>query len=225
METSYILAAIAAVTAQSYLSPIPEVSTTKVLTTYLLSNLSLLAYLLFTHTNPITNFLTLNAIFLSTATILTLIRRLYFSPLSRFPGPKYLALSNIFKAHIYFTGRGSSTILALHKRYGNIVRIGPNELSIIDVDAVEKVFKGKYPRGTFYEVGAINGEVNLNTVREYDLHTPWRRIWEKAFASKEFGNYNPRVESHVQKLSEVIRQTQGREVNVTKMMDNLVFDM
>lgn len=45
------------------------------------------------------------------------------------------------------------------------------------MDAVEKIYRGKYPRGTFYEVGAINGAYNLNTQRNYEVHTPWRRIW------------------------------------------------
>lgn len=48
---------------------------------------------------------------------------------------------------------------------------------------------------------------------------------ERAFASNEFKDYNPRVEHHVTKLVEVIRKTEGKEVNALKLMENLVFDM
>jgi hypothetical protein len=48
---------------------------------------------------------------------------------------------------------------------------------------------------------------------------------EKAFVSSEFKDYNPRVEYHVSKFIEVIRKTGGKEVNVEKLLENLVFDM
>lgn len=48
---------------------------------------------------------------------------------------------------------------------------------------------------------------------------------ERAFASNEFKDYNPRVEYHVAKLVEVIRKTEGKEVNAQKLMENTVFDM
>jgi hypothetical protein len=50
-------------------------------------------------------------------------------------------------------------------------------------------------------------------------------IRERAFASNEFKDYNPRVEYHVAKLVEVIRKTEGKEVNAQKLMENMVFDM
>ena len=43
--------------------------------------------------------------------------------------------------------------------------------------------------------------------------------------SSEFKDYNPRVEHHVSKFIEVIRKTDGKEVNVEKLLENLVFDM
>jgi 23S rRNA pseudoU1915 N3-methylase RlmH len=48
---------------------------------------------------------------------------------------------------------------------------------------------------------------------------------ERAFASNEFKDYNPRVEYHATKLVEVIRKTEGKEVNAQKLMENMVFDM
>lgn len=48
---------------------------------------------------------------------------------------------------------------------------------------------------------------------------------EKAFVSAEFKDYNPRVEHHVGKFVEVLRKTEGKEVNAMKLLENLVFDM
>jgi hypothetical protein len=181
MDPPTATAVAVAIAAQLYVSPIPEVSTINALLTYFSANTALLLYLLTSTSqtaSSLSRLIYLNFTFLLTATTLTLIRRLYFSPLSSFPGPKVAALSNFYKANAYRTGQGAKVLLELHQKYNSdIVRIGPNELSIRNVDAVEKIYRGKYPRGTFYEVGAINGAYNLNTQRNYEVHTPWRRIW------------------------------------------------
>lgn len=41
----------------------------------------------------------------------------------------------------------------------------------------------------------------------------------------EFKHYNPRVEHHVSVLLKVLHKSVGKEVNFSKIMDNLVFDM
>ncbi|KAF7876990.1 uncharacterized protein EAF02_008210 [Botrytis sinoallii] len=220
---------MAAIACQVLLSPIPEPSTLKVISIYLSSNCILFLYLTFTSTGifqVIIHLFTSNATFLLTAIILTAFRRLYFSPLSHIPGPARFALTKLFIANEYRLGRTSHTIEALHKQYeSDVVRIGPNEVSIINADAVTKVFSGKYPRGTFYEVGAINGELNLNTTRDYGKHTLWRRIWERGFVSSAIKQYNTRVEMHVDKMIQILLKANGKEVNVSKAMDDLTFDI
>ncbi|KAE8381191.1 cytochrome P450 [Aspergillus bertholletiae] len=54
---------------------------------------------------------------------------LSLSPLASFPGPKLWAVSNIPRQVSILGGRSHLTILALHNRYGPVVRTGPNELS------------------------------------------------------------------------------------------------
>ncbi|TGO42003.1 hypothetical protein BHYA_0013g00060 [Botrytis hyacinthi] len=220
---------MAAIACHVLLSPIPEPSTIKVISIYFSSNCVLFLYLTFTSTGifqAIIHLLTSNATFLLTAIILTAFRRLYFSPLSHVPGPARFALTKLFIVNEYRLGRTSHTIEDLHKKYkSDVVRIGPNEVSIINADAVSKIFSGKYPRGTFYEIGAINGDVNLNTTRDYGKHTLWRRIWEKGFVSSAIKEYNIRVETHVDKMIQILLKADGKEVNVSKAMDDLTFDI
>ncbi|KAF7948150.1 uncharacterized protein EAE97_003561 [Botrytis byssoidea] len=220
---------MAAIACQFLLSPVPEPSTIKVISIYFSSNCILLFYLIFTSTRifqVIIHLFTSNATFLLTAIILTAFRRLYFSPLSHIPGPARFALTKLFIANEYRLGRTSHTIEALHKKYkSDVVRIGPNEVSITNADAVLRVFWGKYPRGTFYEIGAINGEVNLNTTRDYGKHSLWRRIWEKGFVSSAIREYNTRVEIHVDEMIQILLKADGKEVNVSKAMDGLTFDI
>jgi len=183
MDVAIFTAVAVAIAAQVYISPIQNVSTVKVLLIYFASALSLFVYLISlslgtSYFNVIARYVALNATFLITAVSLTVIRRIYLSPLSKFPGPKFAAATNLWKAKEYSQGHHARTIISLHRKYNSdIVRTGPYEVSIKNVDAVEKIYKGRYPRGAFYEAGAMYGDANLNCQGDYNIHGPWRRIW------------------------------------------------
>jgi len=60
-----------------------------------------------------------------------IIYRLYFHPLSKYPGPAHLIISGLPKFYYEnVLGTFYKDIRDLHDRHGNIVRIAPNELSI-----------------------------------------------------------------------------------------------
>lgn len=228
MDASILTAGAVAIAAQVYLSPIPEVSSIRVLATFSIVNIALSLYIISSVPllTAIARIWILNTTFLVTAFSLTLVRRAFFSPLSAFPGPRLYALSIFFKANLYRTGKGGYALLDLHKKYNSdIIRIGPNELSIRDVEAVERLYKGKYPRGTSYDVAKVGGAANLNTTRDYKIHTPWRRVWDRAFTNSQLKEYTPRVEHHVSKLVDAIRKGERQEVNVLNIMENFVFDI
>ncbi|KLU90653.1 hypothetical protein MAPG_10505 [Magnaporthiopsis poae ATCC 64411] len=59
------------------------------------------------------------------------IYRLWFHPLAKFPGPAWLAVSDLpFLFLGAYLGRFAARTLELHRRYGKVVRIGPNRLSV-----------------------------------------------------------------------------------------------
>lgn len=172
---------VIAITVQTIVSPIPEVPTELYIFPYIITNLIFFAYLSTQSIGYITiliSLVTTTATFLLTSTLLTITRRLYFSPLARFPGPKLAAISGLWKANEARLGRTSKTNKILHEKYkSDVIRIGPNELSINNADAIDKFYRGKYIRGTFNQVFNMNGGDNMATVRDYKKHSPWRRIW------------------------------------------------
>lgn len=59
------------------------------------------------------------------------IYNLYFHPLSHIPGPKLSAVSNIRYAMDMIAGRANQQASKWHAQYGEIVRVAPNEVSMI----------------------------------------------------------------------------------------------
>lgn len=178
------LAAIAGVTSHLLLSPIYEPSTIKILLTYLVANTLLFPYLILSTSleSPLNIFLaavyqwiTLNTVFLIAGIGLTLIRRFFFSGISHIPGPPLARLSKLWDSNQFRIGRASITRKALHEKFNSdFIRIGPNAVSVRCVEGIEKIYKGRYPRGPFYEIARGS---NLNSTRDYKIHQPWRRLW------------------------------------------------
>ncbi|KAK6217992.1 hypothetical protein LQW54_003050 [Pestalotiopsis sp. IQ-011] len=66
---------------------------------------------------------------------LKIVRGVYFSPLAKVPGPKFAAATYLDEFYHQAIRNDWGTYLkSLHQRYGPIVRISPNEVSILDHD-------------------------------------------------------------------------------------------
>lgn len=66
--------------------------------------------------------------------------RLLFHPLARIPGPRLAAITNIWQARHVRNGHAREMGKGLHKKYGSIVRVGPNEVWFNSADAFKKIY-------------------------------------------------------------------------------------
>ncbi|KAF2630542.1 cytochrome P450 [Macroventuria anomochaeta] len=228
MITHTIVAVIAAFTVCLFVSPIPEVPTEAYVLPYVIAN-GLLSWFFSrgsSFTTSFTSLITINAAFILTSTLTTIIRRLYFSPLSRYPGPKLAAVSGLWNANEARLGRTPRTHKALHERFdSDVVRIGPNELSIRNVGAIDQFYGGKYIRGNFSQVFNLQGGQNVASLRDHKIHGAWRRIWGRAFAGSEILRYTQRLHVHTSRTVEKLRRLSGKPVECGHLLDALAFDI
>lgn len=68
---------------------------------------------------------------------------LFFHPLREYPGPKLDAATQL--VYVYYMVKGDSCkhLARLHEKYGEVVRVGPNEISYLTVSANKTIFGNK----------------------------------------------------------------------------------
>ncbi|CAG7558221.1 unnamed protein product [Fusarium equiseti] len=159
-------------------------------------------------------------------TISILIYRAFFHRLNRFPGPFIARLTNVYatwlaikEEHMYLE------VQELHKKYGDIVRIGPMELSIATPSAFRILHANNSPivKGPFYNVA--HPWVNLLADRNRKRHAIRRKTWDKAFTAKALRDYEPRVVKYTKQLTEQIAKTNGEPMNVSAWINFYTFDI
>jgi hypothetical protein len=71
---------------------------------------------------------------------LVIFYRLYLHPLAHVPGPFVARFTGLWRTRRYFKGTWYDDILNLHKTYGRVVRIAPNEVSFVDGEALKRIY-------------------------------------------------------------------------------------
>lgn len=74
------------------------------------------------------------------AITLYLFYQYFFHPLRRYPGPLLAKFTDYWRFQNVRTRKSHLSRVELHKRYGPVVRVGPNTLSIADPAYISKIY-------------------------------------------------------------------------------------
>ena len=75
--------------------------------------------------------------------VVTAIYNVYFHPLSKFPGPKSAAATPLPFVRRLINGHWVEWTATLHEKYGEVVRIHPDELSFISPSAWQDIYNSR----------------------------------------------------------------------------------
>lgn len=78
--------------------------------------------------------------------ILRALYSLFLHPLRKIPGPSLAKITELWRTNRYFKGYWHRDILDLHRQYGPVVRISPNEVSIVSPELARTIYS--YSGGT-----------------------------------------------------------------------------
>ncbi|ESU13935.1 hypothetical protein FGSG_13176 [Fusarium graminearum PH-1] len=108
----------------------------------------------------------------------------FLSPLRQVPGPKLFAATRWRLAYEDWKGTRTRTINALHKKYGPVVRIGPNEISFNSLSALRTIYGpgSRFGRTSFYRMFDVYGEQNLFTFHSPKDHGDRKKLLSHAYS-------------------------------------------
>ncbi|KAF9001083.1 high nitrogen upregulated cytochrome P450 monooxygenase 2 [Cyathus striatus] len=151
-----------------------------------------------------------------------------FHPLSKYPGPTLAKFTKFWGVYQNHTGKLHVTVLNLHRRYGSVVRIGPNELSITDVDAVQPVLGlNGMNKGPMWEGRRTsNTNESLISIRDAKLHQHRRKYWSKGLNVASVKEYQPTLKIRVDELVSHLKNKalEKAPVNLAEWMSYFAYD-
>ncbi|TCD68033.1 hypothetical protein EIP91_011644 [Steccherinum ochraceum] len=150
-----------------------------------------------------------------------------FHPLARYPGPVLNKLSSWWLLRIGLSGKRHVFIQDTHRRYNSdVVRIGPNELSIVDPDAVIPVLgPNGLPKGPAWDGHVRHSPIRpVISWRNVLTHSKSRRGWMRAFSTTAVKEYEPILIDRVSQLVELIKSHEGRTANLSQLFRLFTYD-
>jgi cytochrome P450 len=152
--------------------------------------------------------------------------RLFFHRLRAFPGAfpdKVTKFWHVSK--IIFTLDNYKHLDRLHNEYGEYVRVGPNEISIIDPDAVEPIHgaASKCTKPAVYESNPAT--TSMHSARSRKDHDIRRKAWARGFTTGALRDYEPRITSYTMALVEQIKSFSGKPIDASKWFNYYSFDV
>ncbi|KAH8887949.1 cytochrome P450 [Thozetella sp. PMI_491] len=125
------------------------------------------------------------------------VRRLFFHRLSSIPGPFICKVTGLWRTYRYFIMSWHDDVVKLHQVYGPVVRVAPDEVSVVDAGAVRKLYShgSKAKKTTWHDTWAQGTDAPI-LFSEIDpkIHAALRRRVSAAYAMSNI----PKAEGYLQ---------------------------
>ena len=139
------------------------------------------------------------------------------------PGPFLARFSNLWLLYQSRLAQRSLAVDEAHARYGKVVRIAPNHVSIADSDAIQEVYGhgNGFLKSSFYDAFVSTGDHRgMFNVRDRAQHTRKRKIVSNTFSQKSISQFEPFVHSNLElfvKRWDEMAAAQGNAEKYTKL--------
>ena len=163
--------------------------------------------------------------YLSALCTSVLIYRGFFHRLRRFNGPYWAKFSKLWHMSQLTRLDNFKHVAPWHRQHGSYIRTGPNDLTVVDPDAVA-VILGPGSRCTKTQhYDSQLPQVSMHSTRDKAMHDKRRRVWDRGFSTKALRSYEHRVKGYADVLLAEIRGSQGKPMNMAKWFNYYSFDV
>ncbi|XPT01005.1 hypothetical protein M3J09_010149 [Ascochyta lentis] len=132
-----------------------------------------------------------------------------FHPLAKVPGPIWPSLSRTWLMYRMYIGDYQLSQEALHKKYGSLIRIAPNELAYSNPDGVPVIYRISNPleKTDWYHTwkgAGLKSQIDMFSITNEKKHTAYRRAIGGVYS-----------------LTSILKNEELMNRNVTMLLDRL----
>lgn len=151
----------------------------------------------------------------------------FFHPLASIPGPFFASISRLWITKHSWDGDMNTTMIALHKKHGPLVRVGPNELSVSDLTAIKTIYGAgtQFRKSDWYSVWQGHRKFDLFAERDEKIHASQRRLVSRAYSMDALKDLEPHVNTAVKTFLSKMSSLQGGSVDMGKWTQLFAFDI
>ncbi|KAF1970001.1 cytochrome P450 [Bimuria novae-zelandiae CBS 107.79] len=124
----------------------------------------------------------------------------FFHSLRKFPGPFWASVTRLWIAYHNILGDECELELALHKRYGPVLRITPTLLLVSDATKLPEVYHRQVKKSNHYITGSFGEQESLFNMREHKVHAYFRKIAAGPYAFSNIKKMEPLVDVRIEEL-------------------------
>ncbi|EGD94501.1 hypothetical protein TESG_02017 [Trichophyton tonsurans CBS 112818] len=170
--------------------------------------------------------------------VLLAVYNVFLHPLRKYPGPILDAATQLPYVYHMIKGDNAKYIAKLHEKYGDIVRVGPREISYTSASANRTIFGGRPTEETVFEKNPVvwlqgSGEIHNIFFARHREHVRYRKMMAPAFSEAAIREQEPVIQEYVTKFIDGMRERSGKAcypdangvVNIQAWYNFFVFDI
>ncbi|KAF4443309.1 putative P450 monooxygenase [Fusarium austroafricanum] len=164
--------------------------------------------------------------------LLLVLRVRYRKGLRQIPGPFLASFSQLDRLLTAASGFQQRRHIDYHRKYGSLVRVGPNHVSFSDADLIPQVYgiSSKFVKSNFYSLFDVrnkNGQANSTvfSVRDLKQHRASKRQVAHAFSMSAMIELEPMTDDCIKILQDKLDNLDGRELDFGEWLHWYAFDV
>ncbi|KAK0726559.1 cytochrome P450 [Apiosordaria backusii] len=127
----------------------------------------------------------------------------YASPLRKYPGPFFASITRLWKVKSVASGRTHLEHIDLHRKYGPVVRIAPNEVSVSSPEAARTLLSAgkRFFKTDFYGVFPPPENPDIFTEVREDVHAMKKRVANVPYSMAAMQQLSPFIDDTIELLA------------------------
>lgn len=151
---------------------------------------------------------------LSVCVLGTMLSRLFFHPLSSYPGPLWGRCSDLYNTYHIFKKDEAQNFHLVHETYGPVVRYGPNRLSVKSADAVRMLYTSSQytiKADSYLAFPRDPENASLFSIINKEAHARKRRVLRHGFSDSALKEAQVTIKTHVATLLRCLEHLEDDE--------------